>query len=117
MAQIIRRTTVDDITGEEGATTHSFSLDGQAFEIDLVSVDELRAALRPFMEAGRKAAKGKRSSASSPEPTSIASNPTEIRRWARQNGLTAPDRGRIPQVLREAFEAKDPALATEYAAQ
>ncbi|WP_433194597.1 Lsr2 dimerization domain-containing protein [Nocardia sp. CA-107356] len=48
----------DDLTGTESAevSTHRFSLEGTAYEIDLTpeNYDKLDAALRPFIEKGRK---------------------------------------------------------------
>ena len=48
---------IDDLTGESGARTRRFSLDGAHYEIDLTdaSFADLRAALKPFMRAGRTA--------------------------------------------------------------
>jgi hypothetical protein len=50
---------VDDLDHtriEEGGGTYTFSLDGRAYEIDLSdeNADRLRAALAPFIEAGRR---------------------------------------------------------------
>ena len=49
---------IDDIDGEtleEGGETVLFSLDGRPYEIDLSAAhaEELRAALQPFIDAGR----------------------------------------------------------------
>ena len=47
---------IDDITGETGARTHAFRLDGVEYEIDLTdsSLGELRTALKPYLRAARQ---------------------------------------------------------------
>jgi hypothetical protein len=47
---------VDDTDGRKADETVSFGLDGQNFEIDLSArnAQSLRAALRPYTEAGRR---------------------------------------------------------------
>jgi len=49
-------TTVDDLDGTEGAQRVVFSVDEESYEIDLsgANADKLRAALSPYMQAGRR---------------------------------------------------------------
>lgn len=46
----------DDLDGSEAAETIAFSLEGASYEIDLSSAhaEELRNALKPYVNAGRK---------------------------------------------------------------
>ena len=109
---------IDDISGETGARTRRFSLDGSDYEIDLTdaSFADLRSALKPFIKAGRavgggaattrrrastagKATKRRRSSAKAPTEAAI------IRAWARANGMAVTERGRVAPELRSAWEA------------
>lgn len=55
MAQKV--TVVDDLTGEDGAETVLFALEGQGFEVDLTeaSLKQLRSALEPFIKVARPA--------------------------------------------------------------
>ncbi|MBB5110049.1 histone-like nucleoid-structuring protein Lsr2 [Streptomyces spectabilis] len=108
MAQKTIVITTDDLTGEtsEEAQTHKFSLNGVAYEIDLTpeNYDKLDAALRPFIENGRKTgrvkAEAKVRSVSTKGPKA-----EDMRAWARENGFEVNDRGRVPAAIREAFEA------------
>jgi hypothetical protein len=117
MARRIVHQLVDDIDGSvlevgEGETVH-FSLNGTSWEIDLNSqhVEELRAALEPFIAAGRRSgsssarsSSGSRSSAPRKRP---ARNPevAAIRAWANDNGYSLSERGRIPAPVVEAYNA------------
>lgn len=86
-----------------------FELDGTAYEIDLAEDehDALRAALAPFVAASRPARTeptrqlGASSAANRrDEPSSGA-----LRQWARENGFDVPTRGRVPELVREAYKA------------
>lgn len=105
MAQKIITVYTDDLTGEESseASTHIFSLDGVSYEIDLGpdSYESLLESLAPFMKAGRRQGKGRKS------VRRVATQPSEdtaaIRQWAKDNGYTVNDRGRVPADIREAY--------------
>lgn len=109
---------IDDISGETGARTRRFSLDGTEYEIDLTdaSFADLRAALKPFMKAGRSVGGGstgaRRAASNGRKPASRRRSsgkaPTEaalIRAWARANGMAVTERGRVAPELRSAWEA------------
>jgi len=103
---------VDDIDGSvletgEGETVH-FSLNGASYEIDLNSshAEELRAALEPYISAGRRA--GSSSAVRSAAPRKRQGRNPEvaaIRAWANDNGYTLSERGRIPNPVVEAYNA------------
>ncbi|MEU9663806.1 histone-like nucleoid-structuring protein Lsr2 [Streptomyces chartreusis] len=107
MAQKIVTVYTDDLTGieSEEVRTHSFSLDGVNYEIDLVAdnYDRLFEALAPFIDKGRKV--GRTKVVSRPRKGS-ADGPSaeEIRAWARQNNFEVNDRGRVPAMIREAYD-------------
>ncbi|WP_217181919.1 Lsr2 family protein [Streptomyces sp. AC495_CC817] len=112
MAKRIVHQLVDDIDGSvlevgEGETVH-FSLNGTAYEIDLNSThaEELRAALAPYISAGRRAGSSSAPRASAPRKRP-ARNPevAAIRAWANDNGYTLSERGRIPAPVVEAYNA------------
>ncbi|WP_067201688.1 histone-like nucleoid-structuring protein Lsr2 [Microbacterium sp. XT11] len=114
MARRIVHQLVDDIDGSvleigEGETVH-FSLNGSAYEIDLSAehAEELRAALEPYISAGRRAgSSGSATRASSSSRKRPARNPevAAIRAWAKDNGYTLSERGRIPAPVVEAYNA------------
>ncbi|MFI1973390.1 hypothetical protein BLA24_07740 [Streptomyces cinnamoneus] len=106
MAQKIITIVTDDLTGEEAedAKTHSFSIDGVEYEIDLSSdsYEQMLQAFGPFVKAARKQSRGRRSGRHT-----TAARPTEdtaaIRAWAKENGYSVNDRGRVPAEIREAY--------------
>ncbi|ROS48779.1 Lsr2 family protein [Frigoribacterium sp. PhB118] len=110
MAQKTLVQLVDDLDGTaltsgEGKTV-TFAVDGVSYEIDLsrAHVDELTAALAPYVAAGRKIG-GRKGAA---RTSSAKSDPVElqkIRDWAGKNGHTVSSRGRISAAVRDAYNA------------
>lgn len=106
---------IDDISGETGARTRRLSLDGVDYEIDLTdaSFAELRRLLKPYLRAARTTQRTPGQTArgipAAGRPArrkgAAASESATIRAWARATGLDAPQRGRIPASLREAWQA------------
>ncbi|MCZ4097295.1 MULTISPECIES: histone-like nucleoid-structuring protein Lsr2 [unclassified Streptomyces] len=108
MAQKIVTIYTDDLTGKESAeaSTHTFSVDGVSYEIDLGpdSYDKLLDALGPFVKASRKV--GRTRGVSGPRKVGpVNSDTAAIRVWAKENGYDVNDRGRVPATVREAYEA------------
>ncbi|UUU32796.1 Lsr2 family protein [Streptomyces sp. CA-210063] len=101
MAQRVVVTLSDDIDGSEAAETIAFGLDGKSYEIDLneANAKQLRKALAPYVEAGRKRSK----SGKAYKQTQIAPDPAAVRAWAQANKMEVPARGRIPKKVYEAF--------------
>ncbi|MET8856699.1 Lsr2 family protein [Streptomyces sp. NPDC026665] len=101
MAQRVVVTLFDDIDGSEAAETIAFGLDGKSYEIDLnpTNAEELRKALEPYVEAGRKRSK----SGKAYTHTALTPDPAAVRAWARSNKMDVPPRGRIPKKVYEAF--------------
>lgn len=97
----------DDLTGKESdeARTHSFSVDGVQYEIDLApeSFDQFLEVLGPFMENGRKLGRGSRAVGATRQVTP-AEDSSKIREWARDHGYQVSDRGRVPVNVREAYQ-------------
>ncbi|MFI1259292.1 Lsr2 family protein [Streptomyces netropsis] len=108
MAQKTVTIYTDDLTGEESseAATHVFSLDGVGYEIDLGpdSYDMLLEALAPFTKAGRKSGKTRKAVSRSGHGGSTEDT-AAIRAWAKANGYTVNDRGRVPTDIRAAYKA------------
>jgi hypothetical protein len=106
MAQKVNIILVDDIDGSDAVETVSFGLDGTTYEIDLNKKNAagLRDALAAYVGHGRKVAgsRGGRRSVSS--KNNLGPTAREVRDWARSNGFSVPDRGRIPADVREAFD-------------
>lgn len=113
MARKIVHQLIDDLDGTVlehgvGDTVH-FSLDGTAYEIDLTDehAADLRAALEPFVRAGRRLGRG--GTATSPAGTRKRAQNSrdlaDVRSWASAHGHTVSDRGRVPQVVLDAYDA------------
>ncbi len=117
MAQRTVVTLEDDIDGGEADETVTFALDGVTYEIDLNSENAaaLRDALAPYVGAGRRTggrAGGSRGASRTPRAAApVASarrhDSASIRDWARENGYTVSDRGRIPGTVIEAYEKSE----------
>jgi hypothetical protein len=107
MAQKVNIVLVDDIDGSEATETVSFALDGTAYEIDLndKNAAKLRDALAAYVGHARKSGGGGRRTAAKKSSSSLGPSAREVRDWARSNGFTVPDRGRIPADVRTAFDA------------
>jgi len=106
MAQKVHIVLEDDLDGSDATQTVSFGLDGTSYEIDLNDkhAKALREALATYVGHARKAAGGRRGRRSQAASAS-GHSAKEIRDWARSNGQDVPERGRIPAVVREAFES------------
>lgn len=104
MAQRTQILYVDDIDGSEAEGTIRFGFDGVDYEIDLNKKhsDALAKALSPYIAAARRApgtrrpGRGKRASKQSQ---------TDVRAWARAQGLQVSERGRIPGDVLAKYEA------------
>jgi hypothetical protein len=114
---------VDDIDGTEsdGIVTHRFSLGSDFYEIDLCPQNllSLRAALEPFVSAGRRVLGGDRRK-SEPAPRQLGNSALDfprqerqaIRNWARDNGYDVADRGAFSHEVLDAYrEASEEAEA------
>lgn len=111
MAQKVQIILEDDIDGGVADQTISFGFDGTSYEIDLseVNAQKMRDALAPYLTHGRKVSARttqRRGSRAGSGGNNGGSSAKEIRAWARENGHTVPERGRIPAEIREAYEAR-----------
>ncbi|WP_279365729.1 histone-like nucleoid-structuring protein Lsr2 [Microbacterium testaceum] len=101
----------DDLDGailEDGEGQHiAFSVDGRSYEIDLSAsnADALRRAFAPYIDAARvvKAA-GSNGVRRTPRRRSDL-DLGAVREWARANGHTVSDRGRMPVAVIDAYKA------------
>ncbi|WP_326827346.1 histone-like nucleoid-structuring protein Lsr2 [Streptomyces sp. NBC_01751] len=114
MAQKVQILLTDDLDGTDAVETIPFGLDGTAYEIDLNedNAATLREALAPFLGAARKlkgASAGRtvrRMGTGAPKDDTAS-----IRAWAKAEGFTVNDRGRVPANIREAYEKAQPKAA------
>jgi len=95
----------DDLDGSEGADTVRFALDGVNYEIDLSDQnrERLEGDLAPFIAAARRASRdrGRRTT----RAASASVDRAAVRAWAREEGLTISERGRISAEIIRQYEA------------
>jgi nucleoid-associated protein Lsr2 len=109
VAQKIQTLFIDDLDGSDAEGTVRFGLDGAEYEIDLNAghTKELRDALDRFVGAARRVDAGARRPARGGRSRGPVSgpNPTEVREWAKAQGIEVKDRGRVPADLVVKFKA------------
>ena len=108
MAQKVQTLFVDDLDGSAAEGTVRFGLDGTDYEIDLNAdhAQALRDALARYAGAGRKVGAGaRRQVRASRKAPANGVKTTEIREWAKAQGIEVKDRGRVPGELVVKFKA------------
>jgi hypothetical protein len=114
MAERVIRQLIDDFDGSDipdgKGERVKFSLRGVDYQIDLsaANVTKLNKVLKPYIDAamqvrGNRAPRPKPSAAR--RRTGRSDQLAAIRTWARKNGYTVSDRGRLKAEIVEAFEA------------
>lgn len=105
MAQKVNVVLIDDIDGSEATQTVSFGLDGAAYEIDLndAHAEKLREFLAGYVGVARRTGAGRRGRRGT--VTSIGPSTKQVRDWARSNGYSVSDRGRVSADIQQAFDA------------
>ncbi|MCL3861469.1 Lsr2 family protein [Actinotalea sp. K2] len=110
MAQKVQVVLVDDLDGGSADETVSFALDGVTYEIDLNTANaaQLRESFASWVGHARRVGGRSRTGTRRTSGTGRASSgdSTAIREWARQNGFTVSDRGRIPANVKAAYDAR-----------
>ena len=108
MAQRVQVILVCDLHEDEtaGTETVTFALDGSSYEIDVCEQHgrELRDAFAPYVGAGRRGS-GRSSSGRRRRSRGGSGEAAQIREWARSQGLSVPERGRVPAELAEKYAA------------
>ncbi|SOD72027.1 Lsr2 protein [Jatrophihabitans sp. GAS493] len=101
---IVRLT--DDLDGSDAASTITFGWGGQSYEIDLSkkNATAFEKSIRPYVSAGRKAGAGTRGRKAGRRSTS--EDLSAVRAWARENGFSVSDRGRVPANVVEAYKSR-----------
>jgi hypothetical protein len=96
---------VDDLDGGKADESVTFALDGVEYVIDLSAdnADRLRDVLAEYVGHARRV--GGRKQRAGAAPVAKASNGNgkpdtqAVREWARSQGETVAERGRVPQAL------------------
>jgi hypothetical protein len=106
VAQKVQISLVDDLDGSPADETVVFALDGTTYEIDLsaVNANRLRGAFANSVGHARKAGRsssGRRSAGRSGRHQRTG----DIRAWARSQGITVSDRGRVSADVAAKYDA------------
>jgi hypothetical protein len=120
VAQKIQTLFIDDIDGSEAEGTVRFGLDGAEYEIDLNAkhADALRKALTKYIDAARRSTGAARRPARAGRRASASGvNTTEVREWAKAQGIEVKDRGRVPAELVVRFRAATGSEASSMCAE
>ncbi|ALL79971.1 hypothetical protein AD006_32685 (plasmid) [Pseudonocardia sp. EC080610-09] len=116
MAQIETVHFVDDLDGGTAEETVAFAVDGRWYAIDLSArnAGKLRAVLADYVAAARRASspqsrgtgRNSRAGGTGALSTEQREHNNAIRQWARANGFSIADRGRISAEVIEAFNTR-----------
>lgn len=108
-------TFVDDLDGGEAEGTVQFGLDTSVYEIDLSEANQakLRETLAPYLEVARKKAQtlSKAKAVASSRSTQSREELKRVREWAKENGYSINERGRVPTKILDAYYSGRPAQA------
>ena len=109
MAKTVVTQIIDDLDGSMGGETITFSYRGTNYEIDLgrKNASAFDKLMKPYLDAGRKvtAGRGGRRASTNGRRGRSASELGSIREWARSQGYTVADRGRISAEITAAYDA------------
>jgi hypothetical protein len=107
VAQKVQVLLIDDLDGSAADGTVRFGLDGTEYEIDLTAehAQALRDALSRYVQAARRAGGGARRPARGGRRAEGGVDSTEVREWAKAQGIEVKDRGRVPAELVARFKA------------
>jgi nucleoid-associated protein Lsr2 len=107
VAQKIQTLLIDDLDDSVAEGTVRFGLDGGEYEIDLNAehAKALRDALASYVGAARRSGGSARRPARGGRRGSASGlNTTEVREWAKSQGIEVKDRGRVPADLVARFK-------------
>ena len=105
MAQKVTVVLEDDLTGGPAKQTVRFAFDGTDYEIDLnaKNATAFGKQLAPYLEHARRS--GRAQPRRPGRAAASRQRSGDIRAWAKEQGLTVSDRGRIPASVLEQYHA------------
>ncbi|GHH76653.1 histone-like nucleoid-structuring protein Lsr2 [Promicromonospora soli] len=105
MVQKVQLVLEDDMDGGAADETVNFGLDGVSYEIDLNAehAAQLRDALASWVGHARKVKSPVARGTGTTRRSRSGSDTAAVREWAKANGFTVSDRGRISAEVQEAY--------------
>jgi Lsr2 len=106
MAQKVTVELTDDLDGSQADWTVRFAVDGTAYEIDLSkrNAAAMRRTFDRYVEHARKASQGARRGRPG-RSSRDRGHSAAVREWAKEQGITVSERGRIPASVVADYEA------------
>ncbi len=106
VAQKVQTLLIDDLDGSAADGTVRLGLDGTEYEIDLNAghAQELRDVLARYVKAARRVGGGRPARSGRRGPAGRVDS-TEVREWAKAQGIDVKDRGRVSAGLVAKFKA------------
>lgn len=105
--QKVETVRTDDLDGSAADSTIRFGLDGAEYEIDLN--DEHATTFRQFVQqyiaVSRKVSGVRRAVGARSRKTTASPDSTQVREWAKSQGLPVKDRGRVASELIAQYRA------------
>jgi Lsr2 len=105
VAQKIQTLFIDDLDGSPVEGSVRFALDGTSYEIDLSGEHAQALRALPLYRRGQASARHPAPSPVPPQARRRRPGLTEVRDWARSQGIDVKDRGLIPAELVVKFKA------------
>jgi hypothetical protein len=111
MAQRVKTILISDLSGEEvesGGESISFSYRGSDYSIDLTAKEAAAfdKAMATYMDHAQKSSRSSRPSrSSSGSAQSQRARVQNMKKWAAEQGIDYPKRGRLPKSLVDAYES------------
>jgi Lsr2 len=104
MAQKVVTTLTDDLDGGKANETVPFALGNAHYQIDLSTkhAAAMRKAFAPYVEHARKVTQS--SQPARRRALRDRQHSAEVREWAKANGITISERGRIPASVISQYE-------------
>jgi hypothetical protein len=113
VAQKVEVTLIDDLDGSKAAHTVTLGYEGVGYELDLSAknAQKLGDFLAPYIGVARKLGKlgGTRKAGRPPGGAAAIADREQnqaIREWAKKKGIHVSERGRIPEAVREQYNAE-----------
>lgn len=102
--QKVETVRTDDLDGSAADSTIRFGLDGAEYEIDLNDehANTFRESVAEYIAAARKVSGTRRGPGTRQRR---AADSTQVREWARSQGLPVKERGRVPSDLIAQYRA------------
>ena len=93
----------DDINGDSDAQTIEFSYKGVSYVIDLAEKNEAKfdKAMASFVEAATRVSSARKKSTGGKR-----NDLQDVRSWAKDNGFSVSERGRLPADVLAAYDAR-----------